>query len=216
MAHDRRLTSEENLARRTAYGLHPDSKTGALAPVSEAAMEAAFNLLDKALARMVDGAEEVAGKLISRAAALPFDEHLGLWPGPYTADQMLFDFLCSVAEDASLDQQDPDDHDYVEGLYDDIARVVPQLDDREGSVLRDIVETIVSDSKILGVSRAESEALAAAVRDLPDPEPAERALKLGRDADLAQREDLTRLVLGVLLTVIKTMNEADGFPDASL
>lgn len=214
MTHDRRLTYEEDLARRTAYGLHPDSKTGALAPVSEAAMEAAFNLLDKAAVRMVDGADEVTEKLISRAAALPFDEHLGLWPGPYTADQMLFDFLCRVAEDAAHDKQDPDDYDYVEGLYDDIVRVVPRLNAREGSILRDIVETIVSDAGILGIARVEAEALAAAVRSLPEPEPAERALKLGRDADIAQREELTRLVLGVLVTVIKSMDEADGLPGA--
>lgn len=215
MTGDRRRAYEENLARRTAYGLHPDSKTGALVPVSEAAMEAAFNLVDKALARMVDGADQAADRLISRAAALPFDEHLGLWPGPYSADQMLFDFLCSVARDAPDDLDDLDD-DYVDGLYDDIVRVVPRLNAREGSILRDIIETMVSDAAILGIAPAEARALADAVRTLHDPEVAERARKLSSDADIAQREERTQLILGVFLTVIKAMNEADGIPDAPL
>jgi len=212
MTDDRRLTLDEDLARRTAYGLHPDVKTGALAEISEAAMDAAFNLLDKALTRMVDGDEQRAAKLISRVASLPFDEHLELWPGPYTADQMLFDFLCNVAETASLDQQHPDDDGHLDQLYDDVARVVPLLDAREGAIYRDIVETIVSDAVMLGIPRDEAGVLADAVRPLPDPETAERALGLGRRAGLARREDLTRRELGVLCTVITAMNEADGVP----
>lgn len=210
MTDDRRLTLDEDLARRTPYGIHPDVKTGALAEVSEAAMDAAFNLLDKALTRMVDGDEQRAATLISRAASMPFDEHLRLWPGPYTAHQMLFDFLCNVAETASLDQLHPDDDGHLDQLYDDVARVVPLLDAREGAVYRDIVETIVSDAVMLGIPRDVAGVLADAVRTLPDPETAERALALGRGADVARREDLTRLVLGVLRTVITAMDEADG------
>lgn len=203
-------TFDAEMARRSPYGIHPEAKTGALAPLSQAARDAAENLLDKAVDKIEAGDAERADRLISRAAAIPFDEHENIWPGPMMADQMLFGFLSGIAEDLADAQEHPEDYESVEWLHDDIARAVDKLDAREGSALRDLVETMVSDADILGIHPREARGLAAAVRTLPDPDPATRGLYLPRETSVDRREEVIRLHLSVLVRVVEAMKEADG------
>src|SRR5690625_7290895 len=100
--------------------------------MSQAAQDAAENLLDKAINGLLSGDSERAEKFIARAAAIPFDEHEQVWPGPMMADQMLHGFLSDFVEDWADAQEHPEDYELVMWLHDDIARVVDKLDSDEG------------------------------------------------------------------------------------
>ncbi|MFN3340437.1 MAG: hypothetical protein ACK40Z_12130 [Dietzia sp.] len=203
------------MARRSPYGIHPETKTGALAPLSQAAQVAAENLLNKVIDKLEAGDSEAADRLISRAVAIPFDEHQENWPGPMMADQMLFELLSDVAEEWADAQEHPEDYESVEWLHDEVAKVVDELDSREGSILRITVETMVDDAPILGIHPREARGLAAVVRALPDPDLVTRGLNLPRDAGADRREEIIRLHLGVFVRVMDVLNSDEDIPPDS-
>lgn len=207
---DRWGAFEAEMARRNAYGVHPEAKTRALAPMSQAAQDAAENLLDKAINGLLSGDSERAEKFIARAAAIPFDEHEQVWPGPMMADQMLHGFLSDFVEDWADAQEHPEDYELVMWLHDDIARVVDQLDSDEGSYLREMIETMVSDAPVLGIHPREARGLANVVKALPDPGLASPGLTLPRDTDASRREEVIRLHLSVTVKVLEAMQEGDA------
>lgn len=87
-----------DLARKSAYGIHPEAKTAALAPMSQAWQAAAFNLMEKALVRHLRGDDAAADRLVATAAALEFDEHEEEWPQLLAADQAVFNALADQVE----------------------------------------------------------------------------------------------------------------------
>lgn len=209
MTDDRRLTFEQELARRTAYGLHPDTKTGALSELSQAARDAAENLLFKAVKRLEAGDSAGADRYIARAVAIPFDEHERIWPGPMMADQMLHGLLCDFAEDWADAQAYPEDYESVEWLHEHLAVIVDDLDEREGAALRDMVETMAADAGILQIDPLEARGLLAAVRNLPDSVRPDRGFDLLPDTDSARREQVVRLYIGLYVRVWSAL-ESDG------
>lgn len=98
MTDDRFEALRAEIARRNPYGIHPEAKTGALAPMSQAWQDAAFNLTHKAFERVLNGDDAAADRLIAKAAALGFDEHEQEWPQLLAADQMVFNVLADHAE----------------------------------------------------------------------------------------------------------------------
>lgn len=201
---------EAEMARRNPYGIHPEAKTGALAPLSQAARDAAENLLNKAIDKLEIGDSERAERLISRAAAIPFDEHEEIWPGPMMADQMLFGMLSDFVEDWADAQGYPEDYESVEWLHEDIAGIVNDLDAREGAALRDTVETMVADAGVLRIDPLEARGLLAVVKNLPDPAGADRGLDLLPEADAVRREEVIRLYVGLFVRVWAAMKSEGG------
>jgi len=68
----------------------PLRATAALSPFSRAQMDAATNLLTKALRALDDGDEARARPFVERAVALPYDEHEQMHPAAMMAVQQLF------------------------------------------------------------------------------------------------------------------------------
>ena len=189
------------MARRNPYGIHPAAKTGALSEVSQAAQDAAENLLNKAIDRIAGGDQVGAERFISRAAAIPFDEHQGIWPGPMMADHMLFVMLSDFVEEWADAQAYPEDYESVQWLHEHLAGIVDDLDAREGAALRDVVETMAGDAGLLQIDPLEVRGLLAVVKNLPDPEGADRGFELPAETDAARREEVVRLFVGLYVRV---------------
>ena len=81
----------------------PLRATAALAPFSRARMDAATNLLDKALCALDDGDEARARRFVDRAVALPYDEHEQVHPAAMTAQQQLFVAVTDALDDGGDD-----------------------------------------------------------------------------------------------------------------
>lgn len=192
---------EAEMSRRNPYGIHPDAKTGALSELSLASRDAAENLLNKAIDRIELGDVERAERFISRAAAIPFDEHEEIWPGPMMADQMLHELLCDFVEDWADAQAYPEDYESVQWLHEHLADIVDDLDAREGAALRDMVETMAADAGVLRIDPLEVRGLLAVVKNLPDSDRADRGLELRAETDTARREEVARLFVGLYVRV---------------
>lgn len=200
------------MARRSPYGIHPDAKTSALSELSLAARDAAENLLNKAIDRLELGDVERAERFISRAAAIPFDEHERIWPGPMMADQMLHGLLCDFVEDWADAQAYPEVYESVQWLHEHLAGIVDDLDAREGAALRDMVETMAGDAGVLRIGPLEVRGLLAVVQNLPDSDGADRGLELRAETDTARREEVVRLFVGLYVRVWAVM-ASDGGSD---
>lgn len=201
---------EAEMSRRNPYGIHPDAKTGALSELSLAARDAAENLLNKAIDRLELGDVERAERFISRAAAIPFDEHERIWPGPMMADQMLHGLLCDFVEDWADAQAYPEDYESVEWLHEHLAGIVDDLDARDGAALRDVVETIAGDAGVLRIDPLEVRGLLAVVKNLPDSDGADRGLDLRAETNAVRREDVVRLFVGLYVRVWAVMAPNGG------
>lgn len=201
---------EAEMARRNPYGIHPDAKTGALSELSRAARDAAENLLNKAIDRLELNDVERAERFISRAAAIPFDEHERIWPGPMMADQMLHGLLCDFVEDWADAQAYPEDYESVQWLHEHLAGIVDDLDAREGAALRDVVETMAGDAGVLQIDPLEVRGLLAVVKNLPDTDGADRGLELLAETDAARREEVVRLYVGLFVRAWAAMDSDGG------
>lgn len=209
MADAERDAFEAEMAQQTPYGIHPYATTSALAPISQAAQTAAANLLNKALDKIGSGDSEGAGRLISRAAAIPFDEHERSWPGTLMAEQLLFEFLTDVTEGSWDAPERPEGHESVAWLYDDISRAADHLGSDEGALLRETVETMVADARVLGIYPREARGLAAAARTLPGPALAITGREIATDASADVREETIRRYLHVFVAVMEAMDSHD-------
>ena len=76
----------------------PLRATAALAPISRAQMDAATNLLDKALRALDAGDEARARRFVDRAVALPWDEHEQVHPAAMMAHQQMYDAVTDALE----------------------------------------------------------------------------------------------------------------------
>lgn len=90
----RRMAEESN----RGLGDIPLRATAALAPISQAQMDAATNLLDKALRALDDGDEARARRFVDRTVALPFDEHEQVHPAAMMAHQQMFEAVTDALE----------------------------------------------------------------------------------------------------------------------
>ena len=95
----RRLAEEAN----RGLGDIPLRSTAALAPISQAQMDAATNLLDKALRALDAGDEDRARRFVDRAVALPWDDHEETHPAAMMAQQQLFVAVADALEDGGDD-----------------------------------------------------------------------------------------------------------------
>ena len=81
------------------FGDIPYRANVATAPIREAQMEAAANLLEKAFNALRDADHDRALRMARRAAALPFDEGEQAQPGAYQAHMMMFMVVTDELED---------------------------------------------------------------------------------------------------------------------
>lgn len=205
---------EAEMARRTPYGLHPEAKTGALTELSEAAADAARNLLDKAASRLARGQDDRADRLIARVVAMPYDEHWGCWHGTAMAGQLLFDALSTIAEEWAEAQESPEDYESVYWLHEDMKRAVDVMDPDNLAVLRETLETIVADATLLGISPRESRGLAAAAERMPAPSMPKSGWTVPPDASEMRREEMIRIYLDVLVDVMRVIDTSGGPQDS--
>src|SRR4051794_16773683 len=76
----------------------PLRSTAALAPMSQAQMDAATNLLTKALAALEIGDRARAHRFIDRAVALPYDEHEEMYPAAMMAHLQMYTAVTDALE----------------------------------------------------------------------------------------------------------------------
>lgn len=100
MAGDPYEAFQRYLAEESKRGLGdiPLRPTAALAPISRAQMEAATNLLDKALRALDTDDEARARRFVERAVALPWDEHEQMHPAAMMAHQQMYDIVTDALE----------------------------------------------------------------------------------------------------------------------
>lgn len=84
----------------------PLRATAALAPISQAQMDAAANLLNKALAALEVGDEARARRFVDRAVTLPWDEHEETHPAAMMAHQQMYDAVTDALEHGGVEWLD--------------------------------------------------------------------------------------------------------------
>ena len=164
----------------------PLRATAALSPFSQAQMDAATNLLNKALRALDDGDEAKARRLVERAVALPYDEHEETHPAAMMAHQQLFG--------AVVDALEGGDDEWIDAA----AATMASAPEQARCCLRDVLRDVRQDYE---VSDAEQKRLRGLVRDVP-----ERADL--RDLEL-EGEQLAKAVLEVLEGVNQYLDAYD-------
>jgi len=164
----------------------PLRATAALSPFSQAQMDAATNLLNKALRALNDGDEAKARRLVERAVALPYDEHEDTHPAAMMAHQQLFG--------AVVDALEGGDDEWIDAA----AATMASAPEQARCCLRDVLRDVRQDYE---VSDAEQKRLRGLVRDVP-----ERADL--RDLEL-EGEQLAKAVLEVLEGVNQYLDAYD-------
>ncbi len=167
-------------AANRGLGDIPLRSTAALSPFSRAQMDAATNLLNKALRALDDGDEARARRFVERAVALPYDEHEQMQPAARMAMQQLFVAVTDALEDG--------DDEWLDAATDTFASAPEQARYSLRDVLRDVLQDF-------GLSDNEQRRLRRLIRDIP-----ERAEL--HDLDLPP-EQLAAAVLEVLEGVIQ-------------
>ncbi|WP_392542458.1 hypothetical protein [Oryzobacter telluris] len=90
MTHDDRPLQSGGGTHQRGLGDIREHSHDATAPIREAQMEAAANLLEKAFNALRDGDEDRARRLAHRAATLPYDEEEHAQPGAFQVHMMMF------------------------------------------------------------------------------------------------------------------------------
>ena len=157
----------------------PLRATAALAPFSRAEMDAAKNLLDKALRALDDGDEARARRFVDRAVALPYDEHEQVHPAAMTAHQQLFVAVTDAIEDGA--------DEWLDAVIDTFASAPEEA----RYCLRDVLTSVLQDYEL---TDGDQRRLRRLIREVP-----ERAEL--PDLDLPP-EQLATAVLDVLEGVI--------------
>jgi len=157
----------------------PLRATAALAPFSRAEMDAAKNLLDKALRALDDGDEARARRFVDRAVALPYDEHEQVHPAAMTAQQQLFVAVTDAIEDGG--------DEWLDAVIDTFASAPEEA----RYCLRDVLTSVLQDYEL---TDGDQRRLRRLIREVP-----ERAEL--PDLDLPP-EQLATAVLDVLEGVI--------------
>jgi len=157
----------------------PLRATAALAPFSRAEMDAAKNLLDKALRALDNGDEARARRFVDRAVALPYDEHEQVHPAAMTAHQQLFEAVTDAIEDG--------DDEWLDAVIDTLTSAPEEAK----FCLRDVLSSVLQDYELSDGDQRRLRRLISGV-----PERAELP-----DLDLPP-EQMATAVLGVLEGVI--------------
>jgi hypothetical protein len=146
---------QQSLAKEADRGLGdiPMRATAALSPFSWSQMEAAQNLLDKALRALDEGDEPRARRFVERAVALPFDEHEQVHPGPMTAHQQLFE--------AVTDAFDNGGDEWLSAAIDTFASAPEEA----RYCLRDVLTAVLQDYDL---SDGDRRRLRGLIRDVPE------------------------------------------------
>jgi len=131
----------------------PLRATAALSPFSQAQMDAATNLLNKALRALNDGDEAKARRLVERAVALPYDEHEDTHPAAMMAHQQLFGAVVDALEGGN------------DEWIDAAAATMASAPEQARCCLRDVLRDVRQDYE---VSDAEQKRLRGLVRDVPE------------------------------------------------
>ena len=131
----------------------PLRATAALSPFSQAQMDAATNLLHKALRALDDGDEDRARRFVERAVALPYDEHERMHPAAMMAQQQLF----SAVTDA-LDNGGDEWLDAVIGTF-------ASAPEQGRFTLRDVLKEVLQDYQL---SDREERHLRRITQDVPE------------------------------------------------
>jgi len=131
----------------------PLRATAALAPFSRAEMDAATNLLDKALRALDDGDEARARRFVDRAVALPYDEHEQVHPAAMTAHQQLFEAVTDAIEDG--------DDEWLDAVIDTFASAPEEA----RYCLRDVLTAVLQDYEL---SDGDQRRLRRLIREVPE------------------------------------------------
>ncbi len=131
----------------------PLRATAALSPFSQAQMDAATNLLHKALRALDDGDEDRARRFVERAVALPYDEHERMHPAAMMAQQQLFSAVTDALDNGGEDW-----------LYaaTDTFRSAPE---QARYTLRDVLKEVLQDYQL---SDGEQRRLRRITQDVPE------------------------------------------------
>jgi hypothetical protein len=151
--HDIYETFQQFMKQEANRGLGdiPLRSTAALAPISMAQMDAATNLLHKALRALDDGDEDRARRFVERAVALPYDEHERMHPAAMMAQQQLFSAVTDALDNGGDEWLDAAAGTFVtapeQGRFTlrDVLKEVRQdyqLSDREERRLRRITQDV--------------------------------------------------------------------------
>ena len=131
----------------------PLRATAALAPFSRAEMDAATNLLDKALRALDDGDEARARRFVDRAVALPYDEHEQVHPAAMTAHQQLFEAVTDAIEDGG--------DEWLGAVIDTLASAPEEAK----YCLRDVLTAVLQDYEL---SDGDQRRLRRLIREVPE------------------------------------------------
>src|SRR6188472_171642 len=131
----------------------PLRATAALAPFSRAEMDAAKNLLDKALRALDDGDEARARRFVERAVALPYDEHEQVHPAAMTAQHQLFVAVTDALESG--------DDEWLDAVIDTFASAPEEA----RYCLRDVLSSVLQDYEL---SDGDQRRLRRLIREVPE------------------------------------------------
>jgi hypothetical protein len=131
----------------------PLRATAALSPFSLAQMDAATNLLEKALRALDNGDEDRARRFVERAVALPYDEHERMHPAAMMAQQQLFSAVTDALDDGG--------DEWLDAATDTFASAPEQA----RYTLRDVLKEVLQDYELSG---GEERRLRRITKDVPE------------------------------------------------
>lgn len=173
------------LGERTPYGTVQLAPTAPLAPFSQAAMDAADNLLGKAITRLRRGDREAAERLITRAAEIPFDDHERSWPGVSMAALQVYRVLADQSEMIAYYHDFEDEPPFEIDIA--IRSIKLDLSAVEGAALRYSIDEILTASDYHGIDRHQQKCIRDVQALLP---PGQYDRDLGPDASPKQRVEM--------------------------
>lgn len=151
---------------------------------SSAGLTAAGNLFDKAVGALAQGDEDKARRLAAQAADRPFDDHEGIWPGPWAAHFALFQLVTN-----EIEEWPEGDHTWIDALED----LAAGASGRQLRELRHLAAVLRQDARLLGVDEHEARQLGRLTGGAdPAEQPADEVSE-GERADYVL--ELARLVL---------------------
>ncbi|GAA1709510.1 MULTISPECIES: hypothetical protein [Dietzia] len=188
-------------AQRTAFGTNPMAPTAPLGPFSQAAMQAAENLLVKALDRMGSGEQDAAERLMGRAAEIPFDDHEGVWPGPEVAADLLYNLIADHSELLAEFEFDDEGNEPPIEVHLGIREIKGRLSPGEGEALREVMREILTVAGEYGIDRHQVGRLREVLELLPR---GEYHRELPGDATTQQRLDSIAAACRVSALLLET------------
>lgn len=192
------------LDQSTPYGTRLIAPTAPIASFSRAAMQAADNLLGKAIIRLRRGDQAAADRLVAKAAEIPFDDHEEMWPGTNMAAGQIYRVLADQSELCADFEYDDEGNEPPYEVYLAVRGIKRDLEPHECVELRAAVEEILIAPDSHGIDRYQQEQMNVALTYLP---PGDSARELGPDAPLQQRIDAISGACRVSALLLETFEE---------